>query len=712
MNFWKNLHPLLRRKENEDNRSANGAVLHAIANSLTESEKKIILDKMQESLGTATSAYLDYWGTWFGLTRKKNESDDHYRTRMKHYLLLGRSTIQSIINGIRYYLQDTDSYINVYEPWKNVFKIDNSKIDGADHIQGAYYRYGIIDVALGVPLDDNIMRVINAFKPAGVKVYTNYNPLMNKDNKVTYLGTQNAEIRTHVYLEIGSTSDTAGISIGLDDFNDKQVEIAKLHPFTIDNSKLDSGDIITSPYADVYNPDNMLLGTSVYEQIRKNPFAQDTTAKQGERYSFRGLINPDIRARMSLNFLNNAGVPIQKISSPEIKHNGSNLSDGYTQVELTGIAPIKTESVQITVDNRSSITDNLVKKSQAKFHNDGEEAYPVSFDLGKNLGTAKIVTRVEFTVKNLKNKGYLAIVDGQDTDDWNNLVPESIVAKPPKSSDKQGFKIDNSKIDSDNALIRPYANTKPTPPVTEDGNYSYELISNKHALKNGAKNNRIFVKTNLDADIEVRVKLALYSVDMDMNYSVYLGEAGYYNDYKIKGFKLASGESPNLNWTPAPTEVDKPSPYYVDIVNNTNVKLVERELRNTKVYNPRGAKLSFAKLHNRNIALKTGFPVVKQSIDEINPLYELSIPVVLGKSYTVLMNYASNDYNKDKQIVITLGNTEDEVLRTPLYTGGNVKTYHGTYKANKETAGKFLKLRIENGTASDLYILNFKLGVD
>lgn len=711
MNFWKNLHPLLKREKDKDTRTASNAILHSIANSLSTTEQKIVLDRMEESLATASTEYLDYWGTWFGLVRKKDETDDHYRERMERYLLLGRGTIKSIIGGIRYYLQDTDSYINVYEPWKNIFKLDNSKLDGADHLQGEYYRSGVIDVSMGVPVDDNIMKVINAFKPVGVKVYTNYNPLMNKDNKVTYLGTQDSDLRTHIYLEVGADTDSPIIQLGLDDYNFKKVRLSNLSPFVLDKSKLDSNDILVNPTSNIYNADNLLVGTSEQEQLRENEYKQSVTAKPTVRYTFKGLINPDIRARVSLSFLNNAGVAIQEITSPEIKHNKGTMQNGFTQVDLAGVAPDKAAEVQVAIDNRSSYTDNLVKKSYATFHNDGKESFPVSFDLGRDLRTAKIVTKVEFTVKNLKNSGYLAIVDGQDTDNWEQLVPVSVTAKPPTVSDSVGFKLDNSKLDSDNTVIKPNMNIKPEPPIKENGTYTYELTTNKHALKPDAKNNRIFVKTNLDADIELKVKLSIFSNDMDMNYSVYLGEDGYYNGYKIKAFKLVSGDNPNLTWTPAPSEVDTPSPYYVDIINNTNVKLVERELRNTKNYNSRGAKLTFAKLHNRNIALKTGVPVTRQNFDKIDKLYQLSIPVVAGTTYTVLMNYASNDVDKAKKIVITLEDNQQEVvLSTPLYTDGNVKTFNGMYTAG--ATGSYLNLSIQNGTASDLYILNFKLGVD
>lgn len=713
MNFWKVLHPLLSREENNNTRTGNGAVLHAIANSLTSVENKVIADRPLESLATSTGVYLDYWGNWWGLPRKNNETDDHYRKRMEHYLLLPRGTKQSIINAIRYHLQDKNCYVDVYEPWQNVFILDKSKLDGVDHLQGAYYRYGVIDVSMDRPITKDILDVIDRFKPVGVKVYTNYNPLMSKDMQVTYLGEQSALTLDDIDLEYGTDFDTSSILLGLDDYDYNTANIANKNLFKLDNSKLDSDDILANPSSISYAADNMLLGTSDKVQKRHNYYSQIVDAKPSLNYSFCGFINPDIRARVSLNFLNDANFPLATISSEDIRHDSGKLSGGFTRVELSGKAPEKTSGVEIAIDNRTSITDNQVKKSHTTFHNDGTDTCPVFFDLANDLGGQTVTTKVEFTVTNLKNKGYLAIVDGTDTGDWNNLAPLSVENKPPQQSDVPRFILDKSKLDSGKELAKANLGIKPVPPITENGTYTYELTSVKHPLKKDATANRIAVKTNLDADVEVKVKVATYnSTELDMNWSVYKDEDGYYNDYLIKEFKLVSGDSPNLHWTPAPTEVEKPSPYYVDIVKNTNVKFSEVELRNTKKYNKQGAKISFAKLHNRNIALKTGLPISKQNIDKIDKLYELSIPIKAGNTYTVLMNYASDDASDSKKIIISAGNSNEEVLNTGLSTKGDIKTYHGTYTAKSDIKEQYLNLKIENGTASDLYILNFKLGID
>jgi len=171
MNFWRNLHPLLRRDENRDYGSANYAVLSSLADSLSDAEQDTISKKAQLILSTASGLYLDEWGSWFGVIRKPNENDNDYRARIKWYLLVPRSTIEGIITGIQYYLDDAGAKISVYEPWHNIFYTNKSKLNGVDHLQGFYYRFAVIDVRIDRPMSKAIRDAIMVFKPAGVKFY-------------------------------------------------------------------------------------------------------------------------------------------------------------------------------------------------------------------------------------------------------------------------------------------------------------------------------------------------------------------------------------------------------------------------------------------------------------------------------------------------------------------------------------------------------------
>ena len=149
-NFLKNLHPLLKRKKNpQDNKDPHYAIINMFSEELDNLEQETIDSKIQSSLGTATGKYLDIYGDWYGLVRKKNELDDTYRDRIIEYVLLKRGTNNSIIGAIKRFLEDEDVYVDIYEPFKNIFYTNKSHLNGEDHLMGDYYRFAIIDITIG-----------------------------------------------------------------------------------------------------------------------------------------------------------------------------------------------------------------------------------------------------------------------------------------------------------------------------------------------------------------------------------------------------------------------------------------------------------------------------------------------------------------------------------------------------------------------------------
>lgn len=174
-NFLKNLHPLLRRKKNEyDNKDPNYAIIDMFSEELNSIERDALDSRIQSSLNTATGKYLDIYGDWYGLYRKDDEKDETYRDRIIEYVLLKRGTNNSIIDAIRRFLDDEEIYVNVYEPFQNIFYTNKSHLNGEDHLMGDYYRFAIIDITIGKRFPLEIIEEINKFKPAGVKVFFTY----------------------------------------------------------------------------------------------------------------------------------------------------------------------------------------------------------------------------------------------------------------------------------------------------------------------------------------------------------------------------------------------------------------------------------------------------------------------------------------------------------------------------------------------------------
>ena len=70
-NFLKNLHPLLKRNRNKkDNQDPNFALIDTLNEEMNQVERDAIESKLQSSLKTATSEYLDKFGDWFGVYRR------------------------------------------------------------------------------------------------------------------------------------------------------------------------------------------------------------------------------------------------------------------------------------------------------------------------------------------------------------------------------------------------------------------------------------------------------------------------------------------------------------------------------------------------------------------------------------------------------------------------------------------------------------------
>ena len=170
MSFIKHLLPTWKRGL-EARQKTNAAILYAIDTELTEAEQEAIQAKVLMSLETATEEWLDRYGSAFGVTRQDAELDTDYRARIISYILLKRGTIPAITEAIRNFLQDYSTAIEIYEPHTNIFFLNGSTLNGADHILGEYYTYAVIDVKMARGYPVGLMAIINEFKPSGVKVY-------------------------------------------------------------------------------------------------------------------------------------------------------------------------------------------------------------------------------------------------------------------------------------------------------------------------------------------------------------------------------------------------------------------------------------------------------------------------------------------------------------------------------------------------------------
>jgi hypothetical protein len=229
MSFLRHLLPAWKRGI-ENNNKANAAILAAIDKELKDTEKESIKSKLLMSLNTASEEWLDQYGKLFGVLRREGEEDDTYRNRIISYVLLKRGTIPAIKAAIRDFLNDYESYIEIYEPYKNIFTLNKSKLNGEDHFLGEYYTVAVIDIKLSRPFPIGIIDVINEFKPAGVTFRLTYRPsshnpdagvvslpldssiVLYPETQLTILNGMNAEIRGHMNLtDVSRDGDANGL---------------------------------------------------------------------------------------------------------------------------------------------------------------------------------------------------------------------------------------------------------------------------------------------------------------------------------------------------------------------------------------------------------------------------------------------------------------------------------------------------------------------
>lgn len=246
-NFLKNIHPLLRRgKQPNKYDDSNFAVLNALNYELTQAEQETIASKIQSSLESATDTYLDTWGDWFGVYRKDGWDDEYYRKRIIRELLLKRGTIPAIIDALVDFLNDNDAIINIYEPWRNIFTLNRSKLNGDDHLMGYYYRFAIIDISIDRPFPPEIVEIIKAFKPAGVKFYLRLDTSLNVNKTVVESPYSEIDIISKEELELftGLFYDVIG-DITLSNQKDQVVEN---NIFRTNSSMLNGEDVLAGAF--------------------------------------------------------------------------------------------------------------------------------------------------------------------------------------------------------------------------------------------------------------------------------------------------------------------------------------------------------------------------------------------------------------------------------------------------------------------------------
>lgn len=246
----------------------NGSDVHrgllgALKQMLVTTEQDIIEGTQQVFLEKANRWALDIYGNWVGESRK-GELDDAYRARIIERITLGRNTVGNIIAGIKREVNDPDLTVSVYEPWRNIFILNKSLLNGADKLMGNFYRYAVIQITLNKYVNALELRVIaDKYKSAGVSVVFVYREdIVAGDGTLLALPlkliTENRNTITRNRSQLQGTLLMNGLPTGT-----KATDL-----FTVNESDMNGTDVLASDpnslYSNAYGtvPSKNIFGTT------------------------------------------------------------------------------------------------------------------------------------------------------------------------------------------------------------------------------------------------------------------------------------------------------------------------------------------------------------------------------------------------------------------------------------------------------------------
>ena len=243
------LHPVWRDAFKSDKFSdkteLNKAVLDVFDEELQKVEDDTIHSKAQSFLSTASDEWLDYWGSWFGLKREDNQSDEDYRKALINHVKHARSTVPALKEAIAHFLKTNIKNVNIYEPYNDVFFLDDSNLDSDKYlISDDYYTYGVIDIQISVPFPPDVIDIINWFRPAGVLFVLTYRQGAGIDAPIWTLPPEDAQLKAKLMTFKYMTGLDKEYSYSLTP-NTRFNNSVTGSPFFLDDSYLDSFAVLS-----------------------------------------------------------------------------------------------------------------------------------------------------------------------------------------------------------------------------------------------------------------------------------------------------------------------------------------------------------------------------------------------------------------------------------------------------------------------------------
>ena len=157
------------------------AIINLLSYILSQVNDDLEILLLQLCITTATGEWLEAWGSWFGITRQPNESDEELSKRILAVVTTPKITIPALKKALKEYLNEKykadykEDQIVIFEPYNNILRFSSKSglfsCTRFRYADSTYYRYGVIDIHSPREIDNNMRDIIEKIKAAGIKVH-------------------------------------------------------------------------------------------------------------------------------------------------------------------------------------------------------------------------------------------------------------------------------------------------------------------------------------------------------------------------------------------------------------------------------------------------------------------------------------------------------------------------------------------------------------
>lgn len=156
----------------------HNAIIQAIYDCFVMVSGDVNIMRLELCLNSASGVWLDYWGSFFSVYRKSEESDFDYHKRIIASVIQPKSTVPAVKANIVTHLNTlhktnyTSEDIKITEPFLQVAKYSHKGTlsNSTRFYSKDYYTHAVMDISIPEDVSQELIDLVNSVKAAGVKV--------------------------------------------------------------------------------------------------------------------------------------------------------------------------------------------------------------------------------------------------------------------------------------------------------------------------------------------------------------------------------------------------------------------------------------------------------------------------------------------------------------------------------------------------------------